>query len=317
MAGGLTQRLRQVVPLLLSTTIVAIAAVVLFRTLTTIRLADILEHLRAIPAHSIALAFLLCLTLFLVLALYETHVVRSVGPWVSRRRALLASLIAFPTGHAIGASLLSGGAIRYRFYAPRGMPPYEIAKVVLLAMMPYAAGIGVWLAMSLLLRAPQAATVLHSRPEIAQLGGLLLIGVHLAYIVTNAWRRQPLRFGRFLLALPGLRMTLLQYVVGMIDVACAAGILFLFLPETAGVGYLTFVGLYALAAIAGALSNVPAGLGVIESVLILLLPQVPQSALLGAVLAYRFVFELVPLIAALALFALFEVWLRWPGRVRR
>jgi uncharacterized membrane protein YbhN (UPF0104 family) len=123
--------------------------------------------------------------------------------------------------------------------------------------------------------------------------------------------------GRFVIALPGLRLTLLQYAVGIIDVACAAGILFVFLPESADVGYLAFIGLYVLAAIAGAVSNVPAGLGVIESVLILLLPHVAHSALLGAVLAYRFVFEFVPLAMALSLFALFEVWSRWPRRIRR
>ena len=42
-------------------------------------------------------------------------------------------------------------------------------------------------------------------------------------------------------------------------------------------------------------SNVPAGLGVFESVLLVMLPHVPPGQLLGAMLLYRCVYEVVPL----------------------
>jgi uncharacterized membrane protein YbhN (UPF0104 family) len=39
---------------------------------------------------------------------------------------------------------------------------------------------------------------------------------------------------------------------------------------------------------------------------LLMLPQVPPAKLLGAVLAYRAVFEILPMLVALVLFVMFE-----------
>jgi len=54
------------------------------------------------------------------------------------------------------------------------------------------------------------------------------------------------------------------------------------------------------------MSNVPAGLGVLEAALFLMLPQVPPGKLVGSVLAYRAVYELVPLGVALVLLVFYE-----------
>ena len=58
--------------------------------------------------------------------------------------------------------------------------------------------------------------------------------------------------------------------------------------------------------VAGQISNVPVGLGVLEAALLLMLPHVPASKLLGAVLAYRAVFEVLPLLLAITLLLAFE-----------
>jgi uncharacterized membrane protein YbhN (UPF0104 family) len=64
---------------------------------------------------------------------------------------------------------------------------------------------------------------------------------------------------------------------------------------------------YLASILAGALSHVPAGLGVLESVLLLLLPQVPPAELLAAVLLYRVIYEVIPLVVALALWGAYEL----------
>ena len=56
--------------------------------------------------------------------------------------------------------------------------------------------------------------------------------------------------------------------------------------------------MYLSSVLAGVLSHVPAGLGVLESMLLLLLPHVPPAELLAAVLLYRVIYEIVPLLAA-------------------
>jgi uncharacterized membrane protein YbhN (UPF0104 family) len=64
------------------------------------------------------------------------------------------------------------------------------------------------------------------------------------------------------------------------------------------------------------LSHVPAGLGVLESMLLLLLPDVPPEQLLAAVLMYRLIYEIVPVLLALTLWGAFEGFSRDGARLR-
>ena len=85
-----------------------------------------------------------------------------------------------------------------------------------------------------------------------------------------------------------------------------------------------FVGIFLLAQVVGLVSHVPAGLGVFETVMVLLLaPWLPGDVVLGSALAYRIVYYLIPLAVALVLFAGFEAArsaaraLRAPARCSR
>jgi uncharacterized membrane protein YbhN (UPF0104 family) len=111
-------------------------------------------------------------------------------------------------------------------------------------------------------------------------------------------------------------MTALQYVVGVIDVALVSSVLYLLLPDSAQLGYLPFVAVYLASVLVGIVSHVPAGLGVIESVLLLLLPDIPPEQLLASVLMYRVIVEIIPLLIALALWGTFETFAHDGVRLR-
>lgn len=303
-------RLRQVLPIVVSLAIIAFAGRVLYDSLHRVDFDDVLAHVRGIPPTQLLLGAILASVVFVALALYEAIIARSVDGPVTSRRAALAALIAVPLGHAIGWGALSGGAVRYRLYSAAGMRPLQVGKMVLLAAMPYAAGLGLLLGAALVLQNVEAAAILRVRPEIARGTGLALLLLHAAYVALILRRREPLAFGRVLVALPPPKLTAVQYAIGVVEVCAAAGVLYVLLPEQADVSFLLFVGVYVLAILAGLASSVPAGLGVFESVLLLLLHQVPPEALLGAALAYRFLLELVPLLASLVLFASYEAWSR-------
>jgi uncharacterized protein (TIRG00374 family) len=94
----------------------------------------------------------------------------------------------------------------------------------------------------------------------------------------------------------------------------AAAVLYVLLPAHPDVNYFIFFGSYLLAQIAGIISNVPGGLGVFETVLILLIsPPIASDQLLGALLVYRIVYYLLPLLIGLGLLALYELQQRHQG----
>ena len=259
---------------------------------------------------------LLVVTLYTGLALYEAIIVRFVEGAASTRRAMLAALLAAPIGHAVGWGAVSGGAIRYRIYSAVELPALDIGKIALLAAIPYPAGLGLLLGVSLVLQSEPAAGILHVSAALARGTGLALLALHVAYGTLILTRRTPLAFGRFRLRLPPPNLTAIQYGVGIVEVSCGAAVLYLLLPPMPGLPFIAFLGVYVLSILAALASSVPAGLLVLEAMLLRLLP-VPEPTLLAAVAVYRFVLEVVPLLVAITLFVAYELWWKLPRQRRR
>ena len=134
--------------------------------------------------------------------------------------------------------------------------------------------------------------------------GLVKDAGYLAFIW---WRKAPIRLGGWAVNMPTPRLTMLQLIVGLVDIGLVSSVLYLLLPESARIPYLPFLAVYLASVFAGVLSHVPAGLGVLESMLLLLLPQVPPAQLLASVLLYRVIYEIAPLLMALVLWAGYEL----------
>lgn len=303
-----SNRLIRVLPPLVSAAIIALAATVLYRHLDSIDAADIARRFAAIATHDLALAALFTLLAFLSLAVYEVAMLRYIAAGMPAWRPFLTALIAYPVGHAVGFGALSGGALRYRIYSAAGLSTFDVGKVVVLSAMPYAAGLGVLCAASLVLDATEAGTLLQVTPRTAIFAGSALLLAHLAYVVAVLRVRGPVSLRWFQLELPSPRLTLVQYALGLVDALCGIAVLYVLLPDSLHIGFLSFAAVYVIAIFVGLLSSVPAGLGVFESMLLLMLRDVEPDALLGSVLAYRLVYELVPLAVGVLLFVGWEAW---------
>jgi len=289
-----------------SVVLAGLAAWILWRTFQRIHVADVIAQMRAVPWARLALAALCAAGAFTTLAAYEIVVVRYVKHCIGRAKPIVTAFIAFPLGHAVGQAMLSGGALRYRMYTPAGFSATEVGATVLLATMPYGLAFGWLMDLSLVLASARLAPIF--RVSAFWLFGLGCIGLvkDLGYLLLVLLRRKPVRLGGWVVNLPTPAMTALQYIVGAVDVCLVSSVLYLLLPESAGLAYLPFLAVYLASVLAGVLSHVPAGLGVLESVLLVLLPDVPPEQLLAAVLMYRVIYEIIPVLGALALWGLYE-----------
>ena len=91
--------------------------------------------------------------------------------------------------------------------------------------------------------------------------------------------------------------------------------LYTLLPINTTFTYHSFLSVYLLGMTAGVVSNVPGGLGVFESVVLLLLsPQIPSAQVLSSLLAYRVVYYLLPLGVATGLLGMYELSQRFKAR---
>ena len=107
-----------------------------------------------------------------------------------------------------------------------------------------------------------------------------------------------------MVSIPSLELALAQVTVGTINVCFVAAALYELLPPTAGIGYFAVATVYVLADVASIVSHVPGGLGVLEAVMIHVLPE---ASVIGALVIFRFIYFLVPFMIGVVLFAAYEL----------
>jgi uncharacterized membrane protein YbhN (UPF0104 family) len=214
-----------------------------------------------------------------------------VGRPLPYRRVATASFVALSIGHNIGFAALSSGAIRYRFYARWGLTTEQIAKLILFCALTVALGLTVLGGVALLLQPGLAGEVTRlDRPLILALGTACL-ALAIIYLALAGCVRRGLRFRRWSLEMPPLRLAIGQVIIGPLNFACVAACLHQALAVS-DVAYLGVAAAYVIANVTALITHVPGGLGVIEGVIAFLLPR---GDIIGALVVFRFVYFLVPL----------------------
>ncbi len=270
-------------------------------------LRDILAAFAAIGHWSVLLAIALAASSYLALTGYERLALGFVGRRLPWPKYALTSFVAYAIGHNLGVAALSGGAIRYRIYTPLGFGAMEIAQIVAFCTITFALGAGTLAGISLIANAGEASSLLHSTARLSIALGVLALSTVAGYLFACALRRTPFSWRDASIRLPTLRTALVQIALAVVDLALASSVLYVLLPATADVPYLVFAGLYMVALAASLLSLVPGGLGVFETIMVLLLPGVPAPQMLAALLAYRLVYYALPFGAALVLLSAHEL----------
>jgi uncharacterized membrane protein YbhN (UPF0104 family) len=197
---------------------------------------------------------------------------RYAGHRLPYPKTALASFCSLSLGHNIGFAALSSGAIRYRFYSRWGLAASDIAKIILFCGTTVGLGLIILGGCALLLRADMAAKITGlSQTAIVSIG-LACFAVVGCYLLLSAYLRASLRIGSWWIKMPPLRLAFAQIVVGPVNFAFVAACLHQTNSGLAEVPYLAVASVYVIANVMSLLSRVPGGLGVIESVVLYLLP---------------------------------------------
>ncbi|WP_409259061.1 bifunctional lysylphosphatidylglycerol flippase/synthetase MprF [Pseudomonas saponiphila] len=255
---------------------------------------------------------------FIILLGYEWSASRYAGVNLPGRTLALGGFTAFAIGNAIGLSLLSGGSVRYRLYARHGLGASDVAHMTLFASLSLGCALPPLAALATLSNLPAASAALRL-PESLLAGIALTILLLGAVLAVGIYRRrlpeQPLRdnllvrVGRRTLRLPGRRLTFLQLIITALDVAAAATVLYLLLPEAPPFGafLLVYLLVYLLALAAGVLSHVPGGVGVFEAILLAAFAnKLGAAPLAAALLLYRLIYVVLPMLVACVLLLINE-----------
>ncbi|MFD2643090.1 bifunctional lysylphosphatidylglycerol flippase/synthetase MprF [Pseudomonas japonica] len=302
----LLSKYRQPIGLAVTLLLFGIALIACRHLLSELDIYALHDQILSVPGPALGGALLATILGFITLLGYEWSASRYAEVKLPAGSLVMGGFCAFAIGNAIGLSLLSGGSVRYRLYARQGVGAAEVARMTLFASLSLGCALPPLAALATLSDLPAAAVALRL-PEgvLATIAlAVLLLTAALAYgLYRRRLPEQPFahallsRVGRRTLRLPGARLTLLQLLITALDVAAAATVLYLLLPEAPPFG--AFLLVYLLALAAGVLSHVPGGVGVFEAILLAAFAnQLGAAPLAAALLLYRLIYVVLPMLVA-------------------
>ncbi|MGZ9666741.1 bifunctional lysylphosphatidylglycerol flippase/synthetase MprF [Pseudomonas sp. GNP014] len=305
---------RQPIGLAVTLLLFTIALIACRHLLVELDLDALHDSILDVPKPALLGAFGATVVGFIILLGYEWSASRYAGVTLPPRTLALGGFTAFAIGNAIGLSLLSGGSVRYRLYARLGLGASEVAHMTLFASLSLGCALPPLAALATLSDLPAASQALGLSQgllgtvavTVLLLGAILAIGIYRRRLPEQPYRDNLLvKAGRRTLRLPGRRLTFLQLVITALDVAAAATVLYLLLPEAPPFG--AFLLVYLLALAAGVLSHVPGGVGVFEAILLAAFAdKLGAAPLAAALLLYRLIYVVLPLLVACVLLLINE-----------
>src|SRR5271155_1773288 len=302
------KRLGVAAPLLILT----LAITTLVRTLKGVDARAILVALTEKFPGQIELAALCVIGAFCTLTFYDFFALRTIGAkHVPYRIAALSSFASYSIGHNIGATVFTGGAIRFRIYSDYGLNAIDVAKICFLSGLTFWLGNLVVLGVGMAYH-PQAASAMDLLPpamnRLIAIACLAGIGAYFVWLVLGTNRRQLGQNG-WKVVLPSARLTLVQILIGVIDLGFCAMAMYLLVPATPEIDFLSLAVVFILATLLGFASHAPGSIGVFDAAMLVALPQFGREQLLATLLVFRVLYFVIPFSIAISIMGARELWL--------
>ena len=292
--------------------IITLAVTTLVRTLKGVNTGVILVALTDIPPAHVVLAALCVIGAFCTLTFYDFFALRTIGKkHVPYRIAALSSFTSYSIGHNIGATVFTGGAIRFRIYADYGLTAIDVAKICFLS------GLTFWLGNLFVLGFgmawhPAAASAMDLLPaainRLIALGCLAGIAAYFTWLVMGKNRRELGQNG-WKVVLPSARLTLLQILIGVVDLGFCACAMYLLMPTQPDIDFISLAVVFILATLLGFASHAPGSLGVFDAAMLVALPEFGREQLVATLVVFRILYFMIPFGIAISIMGTRELWL--------
>jgi len=291
-----------------SIALLAVAAFALHDVFSQLELAEIIAAMKSATAAQLVAAALLTALSYGALAGYDFAALTMLGARVPAPAVMLASFGSYAVSFTLGFPVVTAPAVRYWIYARHGLTAVDILKVTVIGGVTFWLGMVAALGLGAVVGAGPLALVDHLPPLANAAIGLAALALLAGYCVWTARAPRRIRLRGHMFELPGPRAALTQIGLGLADLCCAAGALYVLFPDH-GLGFPGFLAVYVFACLLGVASHAPGGIGVFEAAMLHAAPAAGPESTVAALLLFRVVYYFAPFALAAALL--------WAGRGRR
>lgn len=284
------KRLKKIAGPLAGMIILTIALVFLYRELKSYHISEISSRLRQFPPGKIMAGIALTILSYLIMTFYDRLALVYIKHRLPQNKVTFVSLVAYIFSNNIGLSVISSGAVRFRFYEVLGLSSVEIIKII--AFNAFTFWIGIITASGIMFAAEPVSlpSILRLPFESVRPVGFIMIAIVAAYIVAAMFYKKTIRVKEIEIEPPGKVVALGQVLISTADWMAAGTVFYILLPSVYGVSYTSVISIFMLAQMAGLISHVPGGIGVFETVVVMMLSGViPAGDIFTSLLFYRII----------------------------
>ncbi|MCM1323517.1 MAG: lysylphosphatidylglycerol synthase domain-containing protein [Acetobacter sp.] len=284
-----------------------LAAYMIYRQLSKYSLEELKEALLSIPRSNLLYALTASFVGYIALSTYDYLALKYIKKKLAVWKWVLTGFVGFSVSNNAGHAIVSGGAVRYRFYSRWGISPANIVKMVTFSGFTYLVACFFLIIVGYVLT-PEHAFGGNDSTKMSTFVTMVLsvIGI-LIYLWASIYYKKDFVIKGVDFKMPNLKLALEQIFIGSIDIVMASLVLYSVLICFVEIDFVTFMGAFIIAQVLGVYSQVPGGLGVFELVFSNILPgQDNQAILFGALIAYRIIYYLLPLILSGIVLTVYE-----------
>lgn len=291
---------------LLGVAFLLLVAFLLIRQARTVDWPAVFRSMKALPLPVLAAGAAFAGASHLLYSTFDLIGRHFSGHTLSVPRTMGITLISYPFTLNLG-SLVGGVAVRYRLYSRNGLDTGQIGQVIGTSIVTNWVGYFLLAGAVFWLFTPDLPEGWSIGPGQLHAIGIGLGAITVAYWLLCAWRRgRPLAVRGHTFTLPGPAFSLVQIAMSAGNWMLMSGAVWVLLQQQ--VAYPAVLGTMLFGAVAGLVSRVPAGLGVLEAVAVAVLADyAPKDQVLAAVLAYRALYYFAPLVLAALAFGIVEL----------
>lgn len=269
---------------------------------------EILNSLVTLPPNRLYLSIGFTILSYMGIACYDTVSFYHLKHTISYKKSIFTGFISEAATNTVGMAFLTGSAIRYRYYANWGVTAIEIAQIIAFENVSFWLGLFAVSGVVFLTNPLTIPTQIQLPFLSVQPLGIIFLILVAAYIAGSIFSKKSLKIREHEFRFPSLKIALMQLGISSLDWVFTGAVLYVLLPSTPSLPFSSFLGIFLLAMTAGAISNVPGGLGVFESIILLLLSsKIPPTVIMGTLLAYRAIYYFFPLGVATGLMGAYEI----------
>lgn len=291
----------------LSVAFIAFVGFLLYRQAIKVDWAGVWKAFLALPTGVLLVAAAFAWSSHLLYSTFDLFGRYYTQHGLTLARTMGITLIAYPFTLNLG-SLIGGVSARYRLYSRQGVDVGQIGQIVGLSIITNWLGYFVLAGAVFWAWTPQLPAGWEMSSTQLRWIGAALAGVTALYLALCVWRKgAPLTLRGHTFPMPSASVGVLQVVVSTVNWMLMGGAIWMLTQQQAP--YAAALATVLLGAIAGLISRIPAGLGVLEAVGVAVLSAyMPAPQALAAILAYRTLYFFAPLLLAAVAFGATELF---------